>query len=96
MNSLQDAIYNWLSIKVVADERSEDYAAKETEQMFYQILVEEHGITNIDVKKDESMYYVTVDKNDQKRSYRFPKELIENMIQHMKNEPDKFQNYPLE
>ena len=34
MNSVQDAVYNWLTIKVVCDERPEDLAAVETEKMF--------------------------------------------------------------
>ena len=40
MKSLQDAIYNWLTIKIVSDARPDDTAALETTQMFEQILAE--------------------------------------------------------
>ena len=40
MNSVQDAIYNWLTIKVVIDHRPEDTAAKETVLWFENTLQE--------------------------------------------------------
>ena len=47
MKSVQDSLYNWLTIKVVSDARPEDIAATETEEMFLSILTEEHGITDL-------------------------------------------------
>ena len=43
-NSVQDSLYNWLTIKVVSDARPEDIAAAETEKMFLSILKEEHRV----------------------------------------------------
>lgn len=96
MKSLQDAIYNWLTIKVVADARPDDLAAKETEEMFYQMLVKDYGVTNIEVNKDEAMYYVAVEKDGERKSYRFPNPFIEMMLEQINNEPEKYRNYTIE
>ena len=42
MNSLQDTLYNWLSIKVVSDMRPADTAAQETTEMFQGMLEKEY------------------------------------------------------
>ena len=44
MNSVQDVIYNWLTIKVVCDARPKILAAAETEKMFLSILEEDHRV----------------------------------------------------
>ncbi len=94
MKSLQDAVYNWLTIKVVLDNRPDDSAAAETEKMFRDILHNEHSLTEISVSEDAAMYYVNGKQNGRLRSYRFPRELIEIMLNQIKREPEKFQNYP--
>lgn len=73
MNSVQDAIYNWLTIKIVIDARPEDTAAVETEKMFYDILLEKHMLSNIEVSKDEDMYYVHFDEQGERKSKGFPR-----------------------
>jgi len=93
MRSLQDAIYNWLSIKVVSDHRPEDVAAKETTAMFFQILKEEFKVEDIHITSDEEKYVVDIQTSDEKKSYRYPRELIDSMIQQINREPDKFKNY---
>ncbi|MBM6618605.1 hypothetical protein [Bacillus suaedaesalsae] len=96
MSSLQDTLYNWLTIKVVADVRVDDTAAQDTVNLFYEVLTEEHGISEITVKKDEQMYEVSyVLQGEQKRT-RFPVELIDVMLEQMEAEPEKFINYPKE
>ena len=49
MNSIQDALYNWLTIKVVCEERPEDKAARETEIMFLAILKEDFNVSDITI-----------------------------------------------
>lgn len=93
MNSLQDAIYNWLTIKVVVDKRPDDTAAVETEKMFYDILISEYQLENMEVNKDETMYEVTFTKDGEEKKYRFPRELIEVMLQQIEREPDKYRNF---
>ena len=41
---LHDALYNWLQIKLVAEARPTDGAAKETLDFFARILTEDHGL----------------------------------------------------
>jgi hypothetical protein len=94
VNSLQDALYNWLTIKVVSEDRPDDLSADETKKLFEAILTEDHGLANIKVTKDEDMYYVHFEKDGEKKHSRFPVELIEVMLLQMRAEPEKFKNYP--
>ena len=59
MNSVQDALYNWLTIKVVCDERPTDKAAVETESMFLAILEEDHKVSDITIEVDDVMYHIS-------------------------------------
>ena len=94
MKSLQDTLYNWLTIKVVVDERPDDTAAVDTERMFYDMLVEDQGIQNIEVTTDAVMYYVHYDLGGERKSNRFPRELIEVMLNQINESPERYANYP--
>lgn len=96
MKSLQDTLYNWLTIKVVSDERPDDTAAQETEQMFAEMLIEEHGVTNIKIETDAVMYYLQFVQNGEQKTTRFPRELIDVMLIQINSEPEKYANYPQE
>ncbi|WP_425515827.1 hypothetical protein [Mesobacillus maritimus] len=92
--SLQDKLYNWLTIKVVVDARPEDTAARDTMNMFEQLLADENGIKSPEVTVDEDMYYIAVKSDEQQKTYRFPRELIEVMLDQISDEPEKYVNYP--
>jgi hypothetical protein len=94
MKSLQDALYNWLTIKVVADARPDDQAAWETERLFAEILKNDFQVTNLHITKDEAMYLITYEKDEQQKTTRFPVELIEAMLEQINSEPEKYANYP--
>lgn len=94
MMSLQDKLYNWLTIKVVVDARPEDTAARDTMNMFEQLLANENGIQSPEVTMDEEMYYVEVHTSEKNKTYRFPRELIEVMLDQISTEPEKYVNYP--
>ncbi|WP_121609393.1 hypothetical protein [Mesobacillus foraminis] len=94
MMSLQDKLYNWLTIKVVTDERPNDTAASDTRKMFEQLLADEHGIVEPNFTTDEEMYYISVEVDKETKTYRFPRELIEVMLKRICDEPEKFVNYP--
>jgi hypothetical protein len=96
LKSLQDALYNWLSIKVVAEARPDDQSAQDTLQLFQKILEEEHRLENIRVEKNEVMYSVTILQNGKEKQMKFPIELIEAMLQQIEQEPEKYVNYPIE
>ena len=94
MKSLQDALYNWLTIKVVSDSIPEDNAAKETTELFEDILSTDHQLKNIVVKKEDEMYFVTYEKDGEEKTSRFPTELIESMLIQIKSDPEKYKIYP--
>lgn len=94
MKSLQDTLYNWLTIKVVVDERPDDTAAVDTEKMFYEMLVEDQGLKNIEITTDAVMYYVHYDLDEERKSSRFPRELIEVMLNQINESPERYANYP--
>jgi hypothetical protein len=96
MKSLQDALYNWLTIKVVSDERPEDTPAKDTMELFEEILKEEHGLQKIQVEKESDMYIIHFVKNEEEKVSRFPVDLIEVMLNQIKSEPEKYKNYSIE
>lgn len=98
MKSLQDTLYNWLTIKVVCDARPDDTAARETLDTFVKSLVEEHGISDTDIKvtKEEPFYFVTYTVNGESKKQRYPIELIDIMLNQINENPDKYQNYPIE
>lgn len=93
MRSMQDVVYNWLSIQIVADERQDDRSAVDTAAFFWNLLQSEHEVEDVDVQKLEDMYFVTCHTSTEKREFRFPLELIDCMNDTIKNEPHKFQNY---
>lgn len=93
MQSLQDALYNWLSIKVVCDARPDDTAAFETEEMFKGILHKEYQLSNIRYEKIENCYYVHFVQTDLQVTKKFPVELIECILTSINEQPDRFRNY---
>lgn len=94
MNSVQDSLYNWLTIKVVSDARPEDAAAVETEVMFRDILEEEHEIAELEIHTDDVFYYISYAQNEKTGQARFPRELIEVMLNQINESPDRYKIYP--
>lgn len=95
MKSVQDVLYNWLTIKVVCDARPDDTAAGETLTHFEELL-SEHQVSNIELTKDDVMYYVSYQQGDEQKKTRFPRELIEIMLNQINREPEKYANLPME
>ena len=89
---LQDALYNWLSIKVVCDERPDDTAARDTEMFFMQILQDDHQVNINAVTKMEPFYFVEYKVGDEMKKQRFPIELIDIMVDQIQLEPEKYKN----
>ncbi|MGZ4162383.1 MAG: hypothetical protein ACXVNF_16540, partial [Neobacillus sp.] len=59
-------------------------------------LTGEHQLSNIVTTKDETMYYVSYLQEGETKKTRFPRELIEVMLNQINQEPEKYQNYPIE
>ncbi|QIZ07313.1 hypothetical protein HFZ78_11815 [Priestia megaterium] len=95
MKSVQDTLYNWLTIKVVCDARPDDKAAQDTLNLFEEMIAELH-LSNIEVTKDDVMYYVSYQQGEETKKTRYPQELIEVMLNQINQEPEKYENYPIE
>jgi len=93
MKSLQDTLYNWLTIKVVCDARPDDTAASDTRLLFEQLLHEEHHVEITVVRKEEPFYFVEYLINHEQKTGRFPIELIDVMLDQINAEPEKYKNY---
>jgi hypothetical protein len=85
--NLQDAVYNWLSIKQVSDARPEDEAAKDTYNFFVEILKEDHGVEKEEIIKDNVWYTVHVWINEEKKKFQYPVELIDALLRSIETEP---------
>ncbi|MFT4416068.1 hypothetical protein ACLM5H_19585 [Fredinandcohnia humi] len=94
MKSLQDALYNWLTIKVVAEARPDDTAAIDTMELFEDILINEFKVRDITITKDEVMYLITYSIEGEEKSAKFPVELIDIMHNQIQKNPERYKNYP--
>ncbi|PJN87013.1 hypothetical protein [Bacillus sp. mrc49] len=92
MKSLQDALYNWLTIKVVCDARPDDTAARETEMFFMQLLKDDHRVNIDSVSRAEPFYFVEYTMDEETKKQRFPIELIDIMLDQIQLEPEKYKN----
>lgn len=94
MYSLQDTLYNWLTIKVVCDARPNDTAAKETMDLFEKSLAEDHQVACLEVTKEDPMYFVFYTVNGEQKKQRYPMELIDIMLNQINENPDRYENFP--
>ncbi|HET7580968.1 MAG TPA: hypothetical protein VFK33_16935 [Bacillales bacterium] len=84
---LQDALYNWLSIKKVAEARPDDKAAEDTYAFFSEILEEDHHIEKTEVIKEKTFYTVYYWVDGEKADKQFPVALIDALLQSIEAEP---------
>ncbi|GKU78340.1 hypothetical protein [Paenibacillus sp. L3-i20] len=79
---LEDALFNWLQIQIVATARPDDEAAGNTLAFFEQILREDHGLTSfIIAKTDDTMIHVKYEKDDRTKLQLYPREVGEQLLQ---------------
>jgi hypothetical protein len=90
MNSVQDALYNWLTIKVIYDGRPSDEAAKETFEMFDSILKEDHKVSNVKVEVIDDYYLISFTQGEKERTTRFPSEMIDCFLEQVKVNPERY------
>lgn len=85
---LQDALYNWLQIKLVAAARSDDRAAAETEQFFAEVLTEDHKAHDVTIaRQDDTMYYVEYVIEGEKRTEMFDREAADQLLRDINSNP---------
>ena len=90
MRSLQDAFYNWLSIREVALERPDDQAAIETAEMFYDILRNQFLIEEIRVEKGDQKVTVYYQSDGEEKQLQLPRNYVESLIDQMNKDPEKY------
>jgi len=90
MQSVQDALYNWLTIKVIFEARPSDAAAKETYVLFDGILKNDHGVSIVEIEVKEDFYLVKFIQNEKERSTRFPIEMIDCFRDQIKMNPERY------
>lgn len=83
-----DAIFNWLQIKLVADGRPHDQAAKDTEQFFWELLQEDHRVSELKiVRTDDTMIHISYTQDDKTKKLFYDREHAEQLLQEINAEP---------
>ncbi|EGL20246.1 MULTISPECIES: hypothetical protein [Paenibacillus] len=73
--TLQDALFNWLQIRIVADARPLDEAAGKTADFFEEILREDHGVSEFErTEADEYRLRIDYVRQGEKHSVFFDRE----------------------
>jgi hypothetical protein len=84
----EDALFNWLQIKIVADARPNDHAAQETEQFFLDILFEDHRVNQIKIEgPDDTMYHIRYEVDGKSKMQMFDRETVEKLLIDIQSEP---------
>ncbi|MBH5316925.1 hypothetical protein I6N90_03770 [Paenibacillus sp. GSMTC-2017] len=79
---LEDALFNWLQIQIVANARPDDEAANNTLAFFEQILREDHGLGSFVITKtDDTMIHVKYEKDERVKLQLYPREACEQLLQ---------------
>lgn len=85
---LEDAIFNWLQMKIVADARPDDGAANETLLFFETILVEDHKLEQYAVDRiDDYAYYIQFNQDGKRRELKYDVELAERLLSDINSNP---------
>jgi hypothetical protein len=85
---LQDALFNWLQIKIVAEARPTDEAARKTADFFAEILRDDHHMTHFEVSHaDLTMYHISYEIDGVRKKQMFDRERVDQLLQDILNEP---------
>ncbi|MBP1992820.1 hypothetical protein [Paenibacillus eucommiae] len=86
--TLQDALFNWLQMVIVAEARPDDHAAQATMGFFEQILTEDHGLTDFYIdSKDDEMIYICYEHEDVIKKKVFDREAAEKLLEDILSNP---------
>lgn len=88
---LEDALFNWLQIKIVAEARTDDMAAEETRLFFEEILRDDHGLTEFTTSPDELRITISYEHEGIRKTLMFDKELAEQLLTDINSNP-KYNN----
>jgi len=89
---LQDALFNWLQMKIVSEARPDDGAAKETLDFFGIILTEDHHLLDVVVgTEDETKLYIQFVLDGKSQKQLFDRERAEQLLTDINSNP-KYNN----
>jgi hypothetical protein len=85
---LEESLFNWLQIHLVAEARPEDLAAKETVRFFEDILTEDHGVTELAISaQDTTMIHIRYTINGKTKMQMFGREQAEQLFSDIDSNP---------
>jgi hypothetical protein len=85
---LQDALFNWLQMKIVSDARPDDGAAKETLDFFGIILTEDHLLSEVVVgNENEDKLYIQFVQAGESKKQLFDRERAEQLLTDINSNP---------
>ena len=96
MNNLMDAVYNWLTIRIVYDARPDDTAARDTVLLFEKNLEQDHGLDRYSYEKKDGWYTVVFVKDGEEIQHRFREEMVEVMLKQIITHPERYEQFPSE
>ncbi|MCR8634994.1 hypothetical protein [Paenibacillus radicis (ex Xue et al. 2023)] len=88
---LEDALFNWLQIKIVAEARQDDHAAEETRLFFEEIIRDDHAVTSFETTEDETMVHIHYEVEGKRKRLMFDKESVEQLLHDINSNP-KYNN----
>lgn len=85
---LDDALFNWLQIRIVADARPDDQAARDTADFFHTMLTEDHHIESVSIRsKGEESLQVVYTKEGTEHVRTFDRGLSEQLLHDINANP---------
>ncbi len=86
--NLQDALFNWLQIKIVADARPHDEAAQRTVDFFADILRTDHKLEQFRIDRvDDTMIHVQYAQGGKSKKQMFDREAAEKLLEDIRSNP---------
>lgn len=86
--TFDDALFNWLQIHIVAEDRPDDRAALDTCEFFAQILSEDHGVSGQHIAAtDATMVHVKYERNGSTKLQLYPREAAEQLLVDIRSNP---------
>ena len=86
--TLKDALFNWLQIKLVAEARPDDRAARDTLDFFEEILREDHQLAGFRIaEKNDTSILVEYETGGQVKQIPFDRELAGQLLDGIRLNP---------
>jgi len=86
--NLQDALFNWLQMHIVAKARPEDRAAKDTLDFFDEILRDDHHLTEYEViGTDDTFIHIQYTAEGKSKKVMFDREHAEQLLTDINSNP---------